>query len=681
MKLNLYISGLGSFFHNLPNFDLIFIIGFAIIMKNKRRLIVAATKKSLNFNDICILHLSDLHIAYQAGRKYAASLDLLINDITAQLSAVTELILVVSGDVVDKGNFDKNNRDAVFAFFDKLYNSLNGKIKELIMVPGNHDKVRDKINKFITLKCQEDGDFLGEEEWVYQLKSYSGYIEIYNGLLQKYHPNKNIVNNTFGVHRVDIGGQNIIFVRLDTAWCSFSKDDSYKLRLGNYQSKSLVEQYQSCIHESNIQNPLTIGVSHFPINYLSPEEESECNKVFLSQDKLNLDVLLCGHVHNVSLAHYFNHSHSLLTLITGIGGNGESGVPENHRYSIYFLNIANNSCDIVMRKSGQSSYNYDYSIYTGKESIKENKLIYPIRVRESHSFIKMFAPNQIDTKSKFLDSNLLMVIPDASKALNSFAQTMSAVITYHKGKAYDDITDEWLDSVSYLSDTAYGQACSKLYEYFFVGGDLTSDEKNKWLNKDAVLNFSGFLTDMCSTLNRCLKIIFTKNVVLRTHFRVYDENSDTYISFRCQTNEIANSSPPKAIKWTRIMQNAFHHKEIIQYSANPKLNDIKTSWDDFITIIPNCLGNTVEKILNEKTREHEQRPCLTFGLSIKNTQPTDIDALSILSFLRIDNVITKAIDEYLQTFNIDLRQSLNELLKGIPKKKSNKRGNKNGERA
>lgn len=623
-----------------------------------------------SYDDICILHLSDLHIN-KIRNSYDGSLKLLIKDIKSQLCNTDEVILVVSGDIINKGLYNEDNKLVALAFFDDLFSELNGKIKYLVMVPGNHDKIRDNVNKLITLKAQEDEELIKGNEWEYQLKAFSGFIEIYNKLLKKYFANSDAaISNTFGVNKIELKDQNLIFIRIDTAWCSCSNDDSYKLRVGKFQAEKLVEEYQKCLNAiDNHKKNLTIGVSHFPISFLVQKEEIECNKLFLSQDKLNLDILLCGHVHDVAIAHYFNHEHSLLTLLTGIGGVDQDNSNEGHRYSIYNLNIANNSCDIIMRKSGKTSYNFDYSIYTGKERIIDNKLVYPIKVTESHPFIRLFSPNPIQTKNKFLDNDLLTLIPSISQALNDFIHDMTHIITMYKATAYDYICAENLqeESNEYLTDSL-----ENIYEYFFLDGEISENDKTLLLYEDAISNFSGFLMEICETLIRRIKDLFNSDIIIRAHFRIYNENNDNYIALQCQSNEDNKTESPKDISWTRIMSAAFESGKIIQFSANPKLNDIDTAWEDFLTIVPRCIDNFYEKITDKSTHKHEKRPCLTFGVSIKKTQLKDINVLSLLSYLKLDEVISHIIDEYLYTFNINLKESLDKL-KTIKKRNKNEK--------
>jgi len=96
------------------------------------------------------------------------------------------------------------------------------------------------------------------------------------------------------------------------------------------------------LEEKDRDVDLTIAVSHYPLNWLNAEEEKLCNDYFLSEAFLNVDILMCGHVHDFSVVNYFNHTHSLLTLVTGIGWDVDNPNEErnkNHRYSLYTLNL------------------------------------------------------------------------------------------------------------------------------------------------------------------------------------------------------------------------------------------------------------------------------------------------------------------------------------------------------
>jgi len=112
-----------------------------------------------------VLHISDLHIDSH-GSSYQIMLRRLLEDIQTQLSTMYknrrekwEIILVVTGDIVEKGMYDKHSR-AALAFFNDLKQKLSEIIKpndptESIVVSrvffaaGNHDRAKtdDSITK------------------------------------------------------------------------------------------------------------------------------------------------------------------------------------------------------------------------------------------------------------------------------------------------------------------------------------------------------------------------------------------------------------------------------------------------------------------------------------------------------------------------------------------------------
>ena len=94
-------------------------------------------------NDFTILHLSDLHINQTDGRLSLLMQNLLI-DIEKEMQLVDNIIIVVTGDLVHKGNY--SYKESVISFFRKLYKITKGKVKDIYIVPGNHDKTRNAVD-------------------------------------------------------------------------------------------------------------------------------------------------------------------------------------------------------------------------------------------------------------------------------------------------------------------------------------------------------------------------------------------------------------------------------------------------------------------------------------------------------------------------------------------------------
>lgn len=94
-------------------------------------------------NDLTILHLSDLHITWKNSQSYPTILENLINDVKEQSTYLKwPIVIVVTGDIVHKGDFSTPTSNAVLAFFRDLKDALGNKFFDIFVVPGNHDKLQ-----------------------------------------------------------------------------------------------------------------------------------------------------------------------------------------------------------------------------------------------------------------------------------------------------------------------------------------------------------------------------------------------------------------------------------------------------------------------------------------------------------------------------------------------------------
>lgn len=92
-------------------------------------------------NDLTILHLSDLHFDLTGAQPYKLYKSLL-NDINNELKYSKDIVIVVTGDLVNRANFQ--SEDLVLRFFKELKDIIIEKtlltIHGIFFVPGNHDK-------------------------------------------------------------------------------------------------------------------------------------------------------------------------------------------------------------------------------------------------------------------------------------------------------------------------------------------------------------------------------------------------------------------------------------------------------------------------------------------------------------------------------------------------------------
>lgn len=638
--------------------------------------------------DFYILHLSDLHIKNTGAKKgsaatYSTALKKLIADIADQTMNKENIIIVISGDIIDQGKYDLH-KDAAIKFFEKLKEKLHDKVHSLVIVPGNHDKHRTKVNSLISKSHMEvdlksDNNPYCNDEWQVYKDSYGEYFELLNKI-QNIFGVKVETQNSFYTKLVTINNINICFVCIDSSWCSHTSNDNRKLRIGDYQFKILNDEYKSIkseLEEKNLDIDLTIAVSHFPLNWLNETEEQLCNDYFLSEEFLNVDILMCGHVHDFSVVNYFNHNHSLLTLVTGIGGgidNPNEEKNQNHRYSLYTLNLFYNSCDIVMRKTkGDSNFDYDYSIYAGEHEIRDNKLRYPLKVKESSAYIRVNSLEPSNTKSLFIDKVLLEKIPSVSKAISLFSTNISEIYNRYKDTLIKKILsirfpnyDEYNSNVEKEEKEKYNTALDEINGYFYGNKNLSQELESLLINIKRTNDFNGFLNEICTSTVVEISECFSEETHIRAHFRWHnnDDNKDEY-PMLCQYSNLPDSEKKdgmQIIKWGGLIEPAFNTKEPIVYSANKFSNSVKTSWDDFITIIP-TFSNFSHDIRIAK-RKRESRPVLTFGISIKNPiTKQDHLILYLLGFLRFDQVLTTIIDDYMRLFKIGAEEFLLEIQK------------------
>lgn len=638
----------------------------------------------MNSEDFYILHLSDLHIRNEAANQsseffYSTSLMKLINDIDMQTKEINNLILVISGDIIDQGNYD-THESAALKFFQDLSDKIVSRVCKVIIVPGNHDKCRSKKDTLISMSHMQVGlknDFKdrnsSEEEWELHKEAYSRFIELSNRIYNIFALQKKI-NNTFGLDSIVVNKDTICFLSMDSAWCSHSKNDYRKLRVGEYQLNKLSSEYKIFRNQSECQGypvKLTILISHHPLNWLTPDEEQLCNEYFLSEEFLNVDILMCGHVHDFSVVNHFNHTHSLLTLVTGIGWGVEKPQDkEIHRYSIYHLNLFYNACDIVMRKiETGKDFDYDYSVYTGKAEIEDKKLRYPLKVKESSPFIRINAPEPHESKSLFLDTNSLNQIPKVAKVISSFTDNVARLYSRYKENFLADVSQQ-----IHLND----KQRLDLQHYFYENKQLSETIKNNCFRSTLSLEyFTSFLTDICSSVVQAFEECFSNNVILRAHFRwhCFEENRsfasekvDSYMDsypMLCQYSNISDekqTNTMQLVPWGGLIKPAFITNCPMIFSANRNKNSITTLWDDFITIVPQFNGSTHD--IRLRKGNNEPRPIITFGISVKNLSiNTDKSFLYLLSFLRFDKILSELTDEYVSIFEISTKDFISYMQK------------------
>jgi len=630
-------------------------------------------------DDFYILHLSDLHIQNESEDEphYSESLRELINDIADQTKEMDKLIIVISGDIINEGIYE--DEKTVIKFFKRLYEKINEKnenkvidIIDVIITPGNHDKYRTPINSLVSYahakneigglrKSPQKNDAkakaMAKEEWDHQLESYKGFLSLANEIRDIF-VKKERIDNTFGVNIVEIAEKNsICFLRVDTSWCTYEKN-AYRrqLRVGEYQLEELNRKYREKLVECRkTAKPikLTIALSHHPLNLLSYEEEELCYKYFLSNKNLNVDILMCGHIHDRGVKNYFDYNHSLLTLITGIKtdhNSPDTNSSSNTRlcYSLYSINLLRNSCEIIMRKENArgDGFSYDYSAYDAEShdvAIKEGKLRYPLKTKGNGSFIDIGAVYSNENKGLFVNNEIIKKLPKVANAITSFSKEMACLHRVYKKiilkgdekKSHDFFLDNEPLEKEYLSDDV------------------------EYINA----SFISFLHEICTVIVQKLESCFEekKSPQMRAHFRYCNKKGDQYLALCQYGNCKLEKAGISTADWDSLIKYSFEENKPLVLSANKKYSNIKskykkTKWEDNITLTPHYNDASYDIGLKDA------RPFLSFCLSMKNMKcDEDRLVLYLLAYLEIHDVIANVIDEYRRIFHIDVKRILNRI--------------------
>ena len=344
--------------------------------------------------DFNILHLSDLHI--KDTDQLQPNLEKLLDDIEEQLKEIHKIIVIVTGDIVDCGNYNEQAKNNVLFFFRKLNSILGNKFESIFIVPGNHDREQCHSSTYMLENFRNRTTIIDEitdVDWNLHLLSYQNFLKLEDEIYEVFFPKHKmpiIHNQTFGIEKYVNHESVIIFIKIDTAWCSLGGNkDKRKLHIATHQLEFLKNEYQKLKKESKNKNILTIALCHHPIKWLAEADEELLYSYFINEDYLNVDTILCGHVHDIEINNMYNSVRQVMTLVTGIGWKEDtpSDKRNQHRYSIYVFNLRRNSCEVYVRKTdSRGNFDIDRDFLPDKISKEMGKLSLPIILRNNYPY-------------------------------------------------------------------------------------------------------------------------------------------------------------------------------------------------------------------------------------------------------------------------------------------------------
>ncbi len=620
----------------------------------------------MKINDFCILHLSDLHIEDRSDARKGGlppRLTSLINDIGKQLATIPNILIVVSGDISSYGNIGKH-KSAVINFFQKLKSAIpkSCSITGISIVPGNHDLKRPGYSPFLESDVKTASLLRPSDQ---------DYLDVASSIAEIYDQPK--VEAAFGIKIFPHNDIKICLAEVDTAWQYTNQDierqlndefpntnkntlKRHKGEIEKFLSKGkndysvkqkdqLLDKYYQELENNGGNKFIIIAISHYPLTMLAKERKD--GELFNNKSIDQINLWLCGHLHNAEVFYNFDNMRPMTMLMTGFGNSEQ--INDKLRYSIYKISPERNVCDIIIRATNDFfNFDNDYSIYKNAMTRQYGKFCCPLRPASTlGTFVHLNSTDNLAPKSIYVDETYLSNLRIVSDKISEFNKRMAISYDDHVAVCIDRLLDGGKVSLGTVN------------KYFSANGKITDSQRKKLESacKEVNTELKSLLISICETFIDVFSED-TSGITWRAHFRRYCGtvrdgeilNDEHECLVYCRRD-----SKPRKIPWKNGLIEAAdkHENNMLTCSANNHLSSVETSWDDFITIIPRCFGNEKElKIRGER------RPLLSFAVSVKGDDiQHSISATNLLyalEFFRFDEHITKLLDEYVKQLFINI---------------------------
>jgi predicted MPP superfamily phosphohydrolase/tetratricopeptide (TPR) repeat protein len=322
-------------------------------------------------SEINIIHLSDLHINNKQDSNCTMIQESLENDIIniVEKSGLKIDIIVISGDLIDKGDTDAFQ--SIANMISNLLEKLELSKERLLIVPGNHDIPRTKVDKLLIESVIHDSNILLKEDVPDEWDRMKPRFSKFSNFIKKITENEDeFLSYGVGVREFNIREMNVQFYLLNTSWLS-TGDDYQNLGVGRWQLEHIRKK------KEDLKKPdISITLSHHPFSWMTQEQNGMIEDYLFSNRKIGSDIILHGHMHNAKIRSMTYPDWSVVELTSGIGYperdriiNGQAKV-ENCRYSIYKFDTKAQQIICICRKStDKGNFVPDNTLY---ESSKED---------------------------------------------------------------------------------------------------------------------------------------------------------------------------------------------------------------------------------------------------------------------------------------------------------------------
>jgi predicted MPP superfamily phosphohydrolase len=250
---------------------------------------------------LTLLHLSDLHWTSKKGPDQKIVLDALMKDLSINKNenGLAPDLIMFSGDLVQAGQDETAFEEAKREFTDRVLAATGLKADRLLLVPGNHDIMRevvrdaefiesglrstlstvDKLNHFI-----DDISKAGSKS-AYALDRMKNFDSAIPTISQAMPLSSSSLMRTYSF---SIDETNVGVACFNTARRSTGEDDDRDRRnmlLGERNVDNALRDLQD--------SEIRIAMFHHPFDWLAEFDETAVSSRLVSQ----FDIVMCGHIH------------------------------------------------------------------------------------------------------------------------------------------------------------------------------------------------------------------------------------------------------------------------------------------------------------------------------------------------------------------------------------------------
>lgn len=276
-----------------------------------------------------IVHISDFHLENaELSIKKRDLINAFIDDLNNQSIDKSKCILVLSGDLIDKGGCGFPSLAEAFekfksAFFDKIVNEVGIQKERIFFVPGNHDIDRNVANQYIEEGISRDlNDCEKTKNFLISNKSSFCNLEpekAFKLFEEKFYDGVSL-NKKLSYFESCFGFENVGIACLNSSWHSSNEDE--KMIVGGYQVESAIDFLKDY--------EIRIAVMHHSIEDVADFEKDNLKKNLYRY----FDILLTGHRHKLDLAFTQNFQGTLLSCQSNASLADFSTETYNNGYSI-----------------------------------------------------------------------------------------------------------------------------------------------------------------------------------------------------------------------------------------------------------------------------------------------------------------------------------------------------------